>query len=97
MPTLTTLYITEDKQNRKWNFDLWAGIEFNTGFFIVGEQNLPPSNISCAFRVFLARNYQGPKDSGRNFALPPDCLKNLGRGPVRRIELSPEMSAMNVD
>lgn len=97
MPTLTTLYITEDEQNRKWNFDLWAGIEFNTGFFIVGEQNLPPSNISWAFRVFLAENNQGPKDSGRNFDFPPNCLKNLGREPVRWIELSAETSAINMD
>lgn len=45
----------------------------------VREQNLPPQKHP----LFQAENNQSPKDSGRNFDLPPNCLKNVGRGPGR--------------
>ena len=43
----------------------------------VGEQNLPPPNISLAYRLSPAENNPSPKDSGRNFELLPNCLKKL--------------------
>ena len=63
----------------------------------VGERNLPPPNASMACGLFQAENNQGPKDSGRNFELPHNCLKKLGRGPITGIKLSPETSAVNMD
>ena len=50
-----------------------------------------------ACELFQGENNQGPKDSGRNFDLLANCLKNLDRGPVIGIELSPEKSAKNMD
>ena len=52
-------------------------------FASVGEQNLPPQNVSLAWGLFQADDNQGPKDSGRTFDLPPNCLKNVdgGRAP----------------
>ena len=44
---------------------------------VAGEQNLPPQNVSLVCRLFPAENNQGPKDSGRNFDLPPNCLKEF--------------------
>ena len=35
---------------------------------------LTTSNISLACGLFWAENNQGPKDSGRTFDLPPNCL-----------------------
>ena len=59
--------------------------------------NLPLQSASLARGLFRAENNEGPKDSGRNFDFPPNCLKNkLDRGPVPRIELSPETSAKNM-
>ena len=50
--------------------------------------------MSLACRLVQAENNQGPKDSGRNFALPPQLpKKNLDRGPVPGVVLSPEISA----
>ena len=49
----------------------------------VEEQNLPPQNVSLAYGLLQAENNEGLKNSGRNFELPPNCLKkNLGRKPV---------------
>ena len=66
------------RMNKIENENLLCDLEFNLILFcIVGEQNLPPPNISLAFRLFLAKNNQGPKNSGRNFDLSLNCLKNL--------------------
>ena len=43
----------------------------------VGEQNLPPQNVSLACRLFQAENNQSPRDSGKNFDLLPNCLKEF--------------------
>ena len=51
-------------------------------------QNLPPQKASLAYGFCPAENSQCPKDSGRNFDLPPSWLKNLDRRPVPRTELS---------
>lgn len=45
---------------------------------------------------FQAENNQGQKASGSTFDLAPNCLKNLDRGPVTGVELSPELSAKNM-
>ena len=50
-----------------------------------------PQNVSLVWQLFQTENYQGSKDSGRDFDLPPNCLENLDRGPVPQIELSPEI------
>lgn len=51
-------------------------------------QNLPTQKASLACGFCPAENSQCPKDSGRNFDLPPSWLKNLDRRPVSRTELS---------
>ena len=56
---------------------------------IVGEQNLPPQNASLACELFWAENTQGPKDSGKFFDLPLNCLKKADRRPVPGREVSP--------
>ena len=56
------------------------------------EQNFPLQNVSLAYRLFQVENILGPKDSGRNTDLPPNCM-NLDRGLVPKIELSSEISA----
>ena len=61
----------------------------------IGEQNLLPLNVSLACGLFQAENNQGPKDSERNFDLPLNCLKNIDKGPITAIDLSPEISALN--
>ena len=43
----------------------------------VGEGNLLPQNVSLACELFLAKNNQGPRDSGRKFDFSPNCLKNV--------------------
>ena len=49
-----------------------------------GEQNLPPQNVSLACRLFEAgeKKNLGPKVSGRNFDLSPNCLQLLDKGPI---------------
>ena len=44
------------------------------------EKNLPGQNVSFTCRLFQAENNRGPKDSGRNFDLPFNCLMNA-EGP----------------
>lgn len=44
-----------------------------------GEQILPPHNVSLVYRLFQAENNQDPKDSGRNFDLPINCLKTVDK------------------
>ena len=49
---------------------------------VVEEQNFPPPNVSLTRGLFQAENNQGPKDSGRHFAISPlYCLKEQ-RGPI---------------
>ena len=55
----------------------------------IGEQNLPPQNVSLAWVLFQAENNQGPKYLGKNFDFPPNFLKNLDREFVPGRELSP--------
>ena len=42
------------------------------------------------------KTIKAQQDSGRNFDLPPNCLKNLDRQTVPRTEESPELSAKNM-
>ena len=42
----------------------------------VGEHSLPPQNVCLTCKLFCAENNQGPKDSGRNFDFPLNCLMN---------------------
>ena len=51
---------------------------------VVGEQNLPPQNISVASELFWTEN---EKDSGKVFDLLPNFLKNVDRGPIPGREL----------
>ena len=44
-----------------------------------GEQNLPSQNVSLVCRLFQAENNQDPKDLGRNFDFPSNCLKNVDK------------------
>ena len=71
---------------------MWAS---RTEKGILWGEILPPQNV--AFRLFQAENKHDPKDLGRNFDLPPNCLKNFDRGPVTGTELSPEIPAKNMD
>ena len=50
----------------------------------VREQNLAPQNVSLACRLFQAgeKKNLGPKVSGKNFDLAPNCLKILGKGLI---------------
>ena len=50
---------------------------------------LSPQNVSLACRLFPAESNQGPKDLGRNSALPPNYLKNVEKRPVPGRELLP--------
>ena len=42
----------------------------------IGEQNLPPQNISLEWRLFPDENNQAPKDWGRNSDHLSNCLKD---------------------
>lgn len=42
--------------------------------------------------IILNGNNPGPKDSNRNLDPLPNCLEGLDRGPIIRIELTPEKS-----
>ena len=54
-------------------------------------KNQPPQNISLASGFFQTKKNQSPKHSGRNFDLPPICLKNIYRRTLPGRELSPEV------
>lgn len=41
--------------------------ELTFGSKTLGEQNLPPQNVSLACELFLAKHNQGPRDSGSLF------------------------------
>ena len=43
----------------------------------VGEQNLPSQNVSLTRVLFQPEKDQGPKDLGRNFDFPPNCIKEF--------------------
>lgn len=45
--------------------------------------------MSLDCRLFQAKSIQGPKDSGRNSALPPNCLKNVDSEPLPGKERHP--------
>ena len=72
---------------------MYEGQRYNTINFC-GGQNLPPQNVSLSCGLFQAENNQGPKDSGRNFNLPPNCIKNEDRGPVPGREPSPQITVV---
>lgn len=62
----------------------------------VREQKLPPLSASLAYSLFQAKYNSGPKDSRRNFNLHPNFPpKNIDRGAITVIILSPEVSALN--
>ena len=49
-----------------------------TGLLNVGEQNLPPQNVSLASRLLQAENHQDSKDKGRYSDITPNCIKEFG-------------------
>ena len=52
-------------------------------------------NVSLACGSLTVENNQGPKDKGRNFDSLSNCLEELDKGPIPRIELSAVASAKN--
>ena len=65
-------------------------------YVIIGHKICHFKNVSLTYGLFQTENNQGPKDSGRNFGLPPNCLRNEDRGPVPRREISPPITLVPV-
>ena len=60
---IATIFLKKKIKERDLEF---AGIIQSSDEVIVGEQDLPPQNISLGCRLFSSENNQGPQDSGRN-------------------------------
>ena len=57
-------------------------------YTVIVEQNLSPQK--CVFGLWIILNNQNPKDSKKKKCSPTSiCLKNVGKGPGPRRELSP--------
>ena len=65
-------WVVWNGQNDIYEINTW---QKNTGEASIGEQNLPPQNITLAWGLFLDENNQGLKNSERTFNFPPNCLK----------------------
>lgn len=79
------------KKKIKERYLEFEGIIQSSDEVIVGEQDLPPQNVSLGRRIFSSENNQGPQDSGRNSDPPLSCLnQNLDGGPITGMEQPPE-------
>ena len=84
---IATIFLKKIKE-RYLEFE---GIIQSSDEVIVGEQDLPPQNVSLGCRLFSSENNQGPQDSGRNSDPPLSCLnRNLDGGPITGMEQPPE-------
>ena len=61
-------------------------------YVTIGDKIWHFKNVPLIYGLFQTENNQGPKDSGRNLDLPPNCLRNEDRGPVPRRETLPQIT-----
>ena len=66
-------------------------------FALQGSKTCHPQISLGHSEYFQLKIIKVPKTQEETLTFPTNCLKNLGRGPFTRIELSPETSAMNMD
>ena len=59
------------------------------------EQNLPSQNVSLKVYYFELKRIKTQKIQKKSFDFPPNCLKNLYRGPIIGTEISVETWAKN--
>ena len=67
----------------------WWNLNELCGLYYRGTK-LATSKCLFGMQINSSWKQSSPKYSGENFDLPHNCLKNLDRGPVPRIELSPD-------
>ena len=56
------------------------------------EAKASTANVTMGCELFQTESHQSPKDSGRNFELPPYCLKEFKIGGLPQKELSLEIT-----